>query len=33
MSLEQKIELQTWYQAWLDITETGEIPKKPDWLN
>lgn len=30
---EQKIELQTWYQAWLDITETGEIPKKPDWLN
>lgn len=29
---EQKNELQEWYQAWLDITETREIPKKPTWL-
>lgn len=29
---EQKIELDAWYQAWLDITETLEIPSKPTWL-
>lgn len=29
----QKTELQTWYQAWLDVTETEEIPEKPTWLN
>lgn len=29
----QKIELQEWYQAWLDITETKSIPQKPEWLN
>ena len=28
----QKQELQTWYQAWLDVTETKIVPKKPDWL-
>ena len=25
-------ELKTWYQAWLDATETGVIPEKPSWL-
>ena len=29
---EQKAELDGWYQAWLDVTETLEIPNKPDWL-
>lgn len=29
---EQKAELQTWYQAWLDVTETKVIPEKPEWL-
>ena len=28
----QKQELQEWYQAWLNATETHEIPKKPNWL-
>ena len=29
---EQKIELDAWYQAWLDVTETKVIPEKPTWL-
>ena len=29
---EQKLELQLWYQAWLDVTETLEEPVKPEWL-
>ena len=33
LSEEQQSELDTWYQAWLDVTETGEIPQKPEWLN
>ena len=32
LSKEQLQELQEWYQAWLDITETGVIPIKPEWL-
>lgn len=28
----QYTELQTWYQAWLDVTETLVIPEKPSWL-
>lgn len=28
----QKNELRVWYRAWLDVTETLEAPKKPDWL-
>lgn len=30
---EQKVELQQWYQEWLNITETRSVPKKPDWLD
>ena len=26
------VELQEWYQAWLDVTETKVIPQKPEWL-
>lgn len=29
----QKAELDVWYQAWLDVTETKVIPEKPEWLN
>lgn len=29
---EQKAEFDKWYQAWLDVTETFEIPQKPDWV-
>lgn len=30
---EQRVELDAWYQAWLDVTETKVIPTKPSWLN
>lgn len=33
LSEEQVSELQTWYQSWLDITETLTFPQKPTWLN
>ena len=26
-------ELQNWYQAWLDVTETLQIPETPSWIN
>jgi hypothetical protein len=29
---EQLTELRDWYFAWLDVTETKVIPKKPKWL-
>jgi hypothetical protein len=29
---EQLTELQVWYMAWLDVTETKIIPTKPSWL-
>ena len=32
LSVEQKEELNTWYQAWLDVTETRVVPEKPEWL-
>lgn len=28
----QKKELESWYQAWLDVTETRIIPGTPEWL-
>lgn len=30
---EQKAELSTWYQAWLDAPQTGVIPTKPTWID
>ena len=30
---EQQGELRQWYQAWLDVTKTLEIPKTPVWIN
>lgn len=32
LSEEQKAELYTWYQAWLNVTETKVIPETPDWI-
>lgn len=29
---EQKEELATWYQAWLDVTQTKVVPECPAWL-
>lgn len=30
---EQKNELNEWYDAWLDVTETQIIPNTPEWLS
>jgi hypothetical protein len=30
---EQLAELNDWYFAWLNVTETKKIPKQPKWLN
>lgn len=32
LSKSQKEELQVWYKAWLDVTETLTEPVKPEWL-
>ena len=32
MTEEQKEELDAWYQAWRDVTETKVIPEKHEWL-
>lgn len=32
LSETQVAELQMWYQAWLDVTETLVIPERPGWL-
>ena len=33
LSAEQKEQLNAWYDAWLDVTNTRVIPKMPNWLN
>ena len=33
LSAAQLAELKTWYQSWLDGTNTQSIPEKPAWLN
>lgn len=32
LTAEQRAELNDWYEAWLDVTETKVIPEKPEWL-
>ena len=32
LTSEQVTELREWYAAWLDVTKTLKIPKKPKWL-
>ena len=29
---EQMLELKEWYIAWLNVTDTLEVPNKPNWL-
>ena len=33
LSADQKEELNTWYQAWLEVTDTKVIPQTPEWLH
>ena len=33
LTIEQEAELKDWYKAWLNVTETFEIPIRPAWLN
>ena len=33
LTFEQRSELNGWYHSWLNATETGVIPSKPEWLN
>ncbi len=32
LTYRQKQELSAWYQAWLDVTDTGVVPVKPEWV-
>lgn len=32
LTLQQREELKTWYEQWLDVTETRVMPTKPEWL-
>lgn len=32
LSEEQVQELEQWYNDWLNVTETLEVPEKPEWL-
>lgn len=32
LTTEQRQELEAWYQAWLDVTETKVVPATPEWL-
>ena len=33
LSADQKDELNVWYQAWLDVTDTKVVPEAPAWLS
>lgn len=30
---EQKAELASWYEAWLNAPQTGDIPERPAWID
>lgn len=32
LTSEQLEELENWYKAWLDVTDTKTAPQKPEWL-
>lgn len=32
LTTKQRAELQEWYIAWLNVTDTLDIPQKPEWL-
>lgn len=33
LSKEQKADLDVWYHAWLNVTETRVVPEMPEWLS
>lgn len=33
LSAQQEQELAEWYDKWLNVTETMEVPSPPSWLN
>lgn len=33
LTLSEEAELRDWYAAWLNVTETLIIPKRPSWLD
>lgn len=33
LTAERRAELEKWYQAWLDVTETKVEPSKPTWID
>ena len=33
ITLPQLLELRSWYKAWLNVTDTLVVPKKPAWLD
>lgn len=33
LTIEQEYELQEWYFAWLNVTETKLIPERPAWVD
>lgn len=32
LTQEQTYELKDWYNAWLNVTETKQVPEKPEWI-
>lgn len=32
LTAQQKKELESWYDSWLNVTDTLEIPEKPSWI-
>lgn len=33
LTVEQESELKAWYEAWLNVTDSLVIPKRPSWLD
>ena len=33
LTIVQEAELKSWYESWLNVTETRIIPKRPSWLD
>ena len=32
LTAEQKLEVEKWYEQWLNVTDTKFIPDRPEWL-
>lgn len=33
LTAEQETQLNDWYEAWLNVTETKTVPEKPQWID